>query len=49
MEKDQATEFHKNYTRGKMLEYGKNHAKSSSVESFRTYVTTFTPEQYQDN
>ena len=48
MGKDQATEFLKNYTREKMLEYGKNNAKSSSDGSFRTYITTLTPERYQD-
>lgn len=48
MGNDQTIEFLKNYTKDKMLAYGKNHAKRSPDNSFRTYVKTFDPVRYQD-
>ena len=48
MGKDKTIEFLKKYTQEKMLEYGKNHAKRSPDNSFRTYVKTFDPVRYQD-
>jgi hypothetical protein len=46
--KDKAIAFLKNYTREKMLAYGKNQAKRSPDDGFRTYVKTFDPVNYQD-
>ena len=48
MGKDKTIEFLKQYTQEKMLAYGKNHAKRSPDNSFRTYVKTFNPVRYQD-
>jgi hypothetical protein len=43
MGKDKVIEFLKTYTQEKMLEYGKNHAKRSPDNSFKTYIQTFNP------
>jgi hypothetical protein len=48
MGKDKSIEFLKQYTRDKMMKFGRTQAERSPDNSFRTYVKNFTPLNYKD-
>jgi len=48
MGKDKLIEFLKKATQERMLKMAQNHAKNSTDNSFKTYVSTFRPPRYKD-